>query len=83
MLTFSKFKDYINEGNDYKRSRQYNKLSPKVKRAVDLVYKSIESDKDAVSNFEKNVDMAAKKIGIKVSDIMNYFDNETLTILRR
>lgn len=83
MLTFSKFKDYINEGNEYKRSRQYNKLSPKVKRAVDLVYKSIESDKDAVSNFEKNVDTAAKKIGIKVSDIMNYFDKETLTILRR
>lgn len=83
MKTLSKFRDYINESNDYKKSRQYNKLSPKVKRAVDLVYKSIDTDKDAVLNFEKNVEAASKKIGVKVSDIMNYFDKETLTILRR
>lgn len=59
--TLSNLRTKIDEGNDYKRSRQYNKLSPKVKRAVDMVYKSIETDKNAVANFEKNVSTAAKK----------------------
>jgi len=81
--TLSNLRTKIDEGNDYKRSRQYNKLSPKVKRAVDMVYKSIETDKNAVANFEKNVSAAAKKHNVSNKDLMNYFDKETLTILRR
>ena len=64
--TLSNLRTKIDEGNEYKRSRQYNKLSPKVKRAVDMVYKSIETDKNAVANFEKNVDAAAKNTILKV-----------------
>ena len=48
-----------------------------------MVYKSIDTDKNAVANFEKNVSTAAKKHNVKNSDLMNYFDKETLTILRR
>jgi|TARA_B100001093_G_C26837349_1_gene1018970 hypothetical protein len=81
--TLSNLRTKIDEGNDYKRSRQYNKLSPKVKRAVDMVYKSIETDKNAVANFEKNVSAAAKKHNVSNRELMNYFDKETLTILRR
>ena len=81
--TLSNLRIKIDEGNDYKRSRQYNKLSPKVKRAVDMVYKSIETDKNAVANFEKNVSAAAKKHNVSSRELMNYFDKETLTILRR
>ena len=81
--TLSNLRIKIDEGNDYKRSRQYNKLSTKVKRAVDMVYKSIETDKNAVANFEKNVSAAAKKHNVSNKDLMNYFDKETLTILRR
>ena len=81
--TLSNLRIKIDEGNDYKRSRQYNKLSPKVKRAVDMVYKSIETDKNAVANFDKNVSAAAKKHNVSNKDLMNYFDKETLTILRR
>ena len=81
--TLSNLRTKIDEGNDYKRSRQYNKLSPKVKRAVDMVYKSIETDKNAVANFEKNVSAAAKKHNVSNIELMNYFDKETLTILRR
>ena len=81
--TLSNLRTKIDEANDYKRSRQYNKLSPKLKRAVDMVYKSIETDKNAVANFEKNVSAAAKKHNVSNKDLMNYFDKETLTILRR
>ena len=75
--------EFVTEANDYKRTRQYNKLSPKLKLAVDMVFKAADKDADVIANFEKNVNTAAKKYNVKVSDLMNYFDKETLTILRR
>jgi hypothetical protein len=84
MKTLSKFREEtVTEANDYKRTRQYNKLTPKLKQAVDMVFKAADKDADVIANFEKNVNTAAKKHNVKVSDLMKYFDNETLTILRK
>ena len=84
MKSLSKFiKDNITEGNDYKRTRQYNKLTPKMKRAVDMIFRAADKDADQIKNFEKNVNTAAKKFGVSTQDLMTYFDKETLTILRR
>jgi len=84
MKLLSKLKDeIITETNDYKRTRQYNKLSPKMKRAVDMVFSANDKTSDVIANFEKNVNTAAKKFNVSVSDLMDYFDKETLTILRR
>jgi hypothetical protein len=84
MKSLSKFiKDNITEGNDYKRTRQYNKLTPKMKRAVDMVFRTADKDADVIANFEKNVNAAAKEYGVRTQDLMTYFDKETLTILRR
>ncbi len=76
-------KEQITEANDYKRTRQYNKLSPRMKRAVDMVFKAADRDADVIANFEKNVNTAAKKFGVQKQDLMKDFDKETLTILRR
>ena len=76
-------KENITESNDYKRTRQYNKLTPKMKRAVDMVFRAADKDADVIANFEKNVDTAAKQFGVRKQDLMKYFDKETLTILRR
>lgn len=84
MKTLSKFKsENITEANDYKRTRQYNKLSPVMKKAVDMVFKAADKSADVIKDFERNVNMAARKHNVKVDDLMNYFDKETLTILRR
>ena len=84
MKLLSKFIEYnITESNDYKRTRQYNKLTPKMKRAVDMVFRAADKDADVIANFEKNVDTAAKQFGVRKQDLMKYFDKETLTILRR
>tara|TARA_B100000214_G_scaffold265414_1_gene196513 strand:- start:157 stop:411 length:255 start_codon:yes stop_codon:yes gene_type:complete len=84
MKLLSKFiADNITESNDYKRTRQYNKLTPKMKRAVDMVFRAADKDADVIANFEKNVDTAAKQFGVRKQDLMKYFDKETLTILRR
>jgi len=84
MKWLNKFiKDNITEGNDYKRTRQYNKLTPKMKRAVDMIFRAADKDADVISNFEKNINTAAKQYGVRKQNLMNYFDKETLTILRR
>jgi|TARA_B100001964_G_C14194574_1_gene582710 hypothetical protein len=82
--TLNKFKsENINEGNDYKRTRQYNKLTPRLKKAVDMVFRNADDDADVIADFELNIKAAAKKHKVKIKDLMNYFDKETLTILRR
>ena len=84
MKSLSKFKnEHISEANDYKRTRQYNKLSPKMKKAVDMVFRAADKSGDVIADFEKNVKAAAKQYNVNVRDLMNYFDKETLTILRR
>ena len=57
-------KDNITEGNDYKRTRQYNKLTPKMKRAVDMIFRAADKDADQIKNFEKNVNTAAKQLSL-------------------
>ena len=82
--TLSKFREEnITEGNDYKRTRQYNKLSPKMKKAVDMVFRAADKSADVIADFEKNFKAASKQYNLNVKDLMNYFDKETLTILRR
>jgi hypothetical protein len=84
MKWLSKFiSDNITEANDYKRTRQYNKLTPKMKRAVDMVFRAADKSADVIADFEKNVKAASKMYNVNVKDLMNYFDKETLTILRR
>ena len=78
MKWLSKFiKDNITEGNDYKRTRQYNKLTPKMKRAVDMIFRAADKDADVISNFEKNIDTAAKQYGVRKQDLMTYFAKAT------
>ena len=73
----------ITEANDYKRTRQYNKLSPKMKRAVDMIFRMADKSADVIQDFEKNVNIASKEYKVNKDDLMNYFDKETLTILKR
>ena len=73
----------ITEANDYKRTRQYNKLTPKMKQAVDMVFRMADKSADVIKDFEKNVNTASKQYGVSKDDLMNYFDKETLTILKR
>jgi|TARA_Y100001970_G_C13523724_1_gene504229 hypothetical protein len=54
-----------------------------MKRAVDMVFRAVDKSGDVIADFEKNVKAAAKQYNVNVRDLMNYFDKETLTILRR
>ena len=81
MKNFKEFNKWIVEKDEHKKSSTYKKLTPKMKSAVDAFFTTMEKKPgNFLSTFDKNVEKVAKKYGVKVKDIMSYFDKEMLTI---
>ena len=80
-LTFQNFKTEINERRYIgpEGTKEFKKLSPKLKSAVRDVYNMIDKTPDPLlGKIEGIINQVAKKQGVKVSDIEDYFDNETI-----
>ena len=78
---FDSFYNGIIEKDEHKKSAEYKKLSPKMKKVIDSVFSTLESKPgDFLKNFEKVIDAEAKKHNVKSKDIMKYFDKGMLTI---
>ena len=82
MLTLSQLKLTIKEKGEHKRSPNYKRLSPKVKKAVDDVFGMMsKTPQKVLSMFPKTIQQVAKKHRIQPKDIEAYFEKETgLTI---
>ena len=71
----------IIEKDEHKKSKQYKKLSPKMKNAVDLIFKKMDDKpSDFLNTFEKTIKDAAKKFKVPEREVMNYFEKEMLSI---
>ena len=69
------------EKDEHKKSRQYKKLSPKLKDAVDTIFKIMDSKpSDFLNSFEKTIKKASKKFKVPDKELMNYFEREMLSI---
>jgi len=82
MLTLEEiYSSTVLEKDEHKKSRQYKKLSPKMKDAVDQIFR-IMDDKplDFLNTFEKTIQDVSKKYKISEKDLMNYFEKEMLSI---
>ena len=80
-LSFQKFKTEINERRYIgpEGTKEFKKLSPKLKSAIRDVYSMIDKTPDPLlGKMEGIINQVAKKQGVKVSDIEDYFDNETI-----
>ncbi len=80
-LSFQKFKNQINERRYIgpEGTKEFNKLSPKMKSAVRDVYTMIDKASDPLlGKVQGIINQVAKRQGVKVSDIEDYFDNETI-----
>ena len=80
-LTFQKFKTEINERRYIgpEGTKEFKKLSPKLKSAVRDVYTMIDKASDPLlGKVQGIINQVAKRQGVKVSDIEDYFDNETI-----
>ena len=80
-LPFKKFKRDLNERrySGPEGTVEFNKASPTMRAALRDVYAMINKAPDPiVDKIEGIIKAAAKKHGVKVDDIEDYFDNELI-----
>ena len=75
------YQNIVFERDEHKKSTEYKKLSPKMKDAVDSIFK-IMDDKpsDFLNTFEKTIQQISKKYRVSEKELMGYFEKEMLTI---
>jgi|TARA_R100001460_G_scaffold46418_1_gene83936 hypothetical protein len=79
--TISQFQQELPEKDEHKKSREYKKLSPKMKDAVDTIFKEMESKpSDFLNTFDKTINSVSKKFKVPPKKLMDYFENELLSI---
>ena len=79
--TFEGVYKSVIEKDEHKKSRQYKKLSPKMKDAVDQIFKIMDSKpSDFLNTFEKTILEVSKKFKVSEKELLNYFEKEMLSI---
>mgnify|MGYP003315354243 FL=1 len=69
------------EKDEHKKSREYKKLTPKMKGAVDDIFKIMDAKpSDFLNTFEKTIKQVSKKHRVREKDLMQYFEKEVLSI---
>ena len=67
------------EKDEHKKSKQYKKLSPKMKDAVDDIFNKMDTKpSDFLNTFEKTINQVSKKYKVSEKELMGYFEKEML-----
>ena len=80
-LSFKKFTRQLNERRYIgpQGTVEYNKLSPKMRDAINDVYSMINKASDPlISKIEGIIRAVSKRHGVSTYDIEDYFDNELI-----
>ena len=78
---FSSFYTPVVEKDEHKKSKEYKKLSPKMKDAVDDIFKKMDTKpSDFLNTFDKTINMVSKKYKVPEKELIGYFEKEMLTI---
>jgi hypothetical protein len=81
MIKLEELYSSVNEKDEHRKSRQYKKLSPKMRDAVDQIFKIMDSKpSDFLNTFEKTIQDVSKKFKVTEKELMNYFEKEMLSI---
>ena len=79
MKRFDEVVQSLPEKDEHKKSKEYKKLSPKMKEAVDNIFSVMDSKpSDFLNTFEKTIKDSAKKYRVKEKDLLSYFEREML-----
>ena len=79
--TFEGVYTSVIEKDEHKKSRQYKKLSPKMKKAVDQIFGIMDSKpSDFLNTFEKTIREVSKKFRVSEKELLDYFEKEMLSI---
>ena len=69
------------EKDEHKKSKEYKKLSPKMKDAVDQIFIKMDSKpSDFLNSFEKSIKDVSKKFKVSEKKLLGYFEKEMLSI---
>ena len=78
-IKFNSFYKPFLEKDEHKKSREYKKLSPKMKSAVDGVFKVMDAKpSNFLNTFEKTIKEISKKYKVPEKQLMGYFEKEML-----
>ena len=81
MKQFNSLYTSLPEKDEHKKSKEYKKLSPKMKGAVDDIFTKMDSKpSDFLNTFEKTIQSISKKFKVPEKDLINYFEREMLSI---
>ena len=79
--TVSQLKKELPEKDEHKMSKEYKKLSPKMKNAVDAIFKEMETKpSDFLNTFDKTITKVSKEFKVPPKKLMDYFEAEVLSI---
>lgn len=79
--TISELYKELPEKDEHKTSKEYKKLSPKMKDAVDAIFKEMESKpSDFLNTFDKTINSVSKRYKVPPKKLMDYFEAEVLSI---
>ena len=80
MKQFNSLYTSLPEKDEHKKSKEYKKLSPKMKDAVDDIFKKMDSKpSDFLNTFEKTINQISKKYKVPEKELMGYFEKEMLS----
>ena len=80
-MRFDTLYESLIEKDEHKKSKEYKRLSPKMKDAVDQIFKKMDSKpSDFLNTFEKTIKDVAKKYRVSDKELLGYFEREMLTI---
>ena len=69
------------EKDEHKKSKEYKKLSPKMKDAVDDIFTKMDSKpSDFLNTFDKTITATSRKYKVPEKELLKYFEREMLTI---
>ena len=81
MKQFNSFYTSLPEKDEHKKSKEYKKLSPKMKNAVDDIFTKMDTKpSDFLNTFEKTIKQVSKKYKVPERQLMGYFEKEMLAI---
>ena len=79
MRQFDEFYTSLPEKDEHKKSKEYKKLSPKMKDAVDDIFAKMDAKpSDFLNTFEKTINQVSKKYKVPEKELMGYFEKEML-----
>ena len=78
-MRFDSLYESLVEKDEHKKSKEYKRLSPKMKDAVDLIFKKMDSKpSDFLNSFEKTIKQGASKFKVSEPELLKYFEREML-----